>query len=113
MDAFTFADIEALSVFSDYRLPQLFRLRGMLHLSPSLATAIDRGAALPEGGEQELALRAATIAIGDEIVSRCSERLDGLTAARLDYFLWRSAVEAESAGELAEIAFHSTRATDY
>ena len=113
MEGFTFTDIEALTVFSDYRLPQLFRLRGMLHLSPSLAAAVDGGAALPEGGDEELAVRAATIAIGDEIVSRCSERLDGLTAARLDYFLWRSAVEAESAGELAEIAFHRTRTTDY
>jgi hypothetical protein len=58
----------------------------------------------------------ATVYIADAIVSRASSSAGGaagLTAARLDYYLWRSAVVAEEAGQLADFPFHRTRTCSY
>ena len=116
MPGFTFGDIERLTVFSDYRLPQLFAEQGILHLTPHLAVTVKAELPVDEGSAQEVELRAATVAISDTIVQRVAARTEGrfeLTAAKLDYFLWRSAVVADEAGEYAEFPFHRTRTTSY
>jgi hypothetical protein len=57
-----------LSVYhGESRLPQLFALHGILHLSPTLADAIGSEQLLPEGSEQELELRAVSEIQRDEI----------------------------------------------
>lgn len=94
------AGLGHLTVFADYRLPQLFRHEGLLTPSPDLAGRIDRGEHIPPGCAQEVEIRAATIVLGDLIVARlreCGVRgVDGPIAAyELDYELWRRAREPE------------------
>jgi hypothetical protein len=36
-----------------------------------------------------------------------------ITAAQLDYYLWKTAVHMDGTGELANFPFHRTRTTDY
>jgi hypothetical protein len=56
-----FHDMHELTVFSDYRLPQLLRALGILVLAPELARAVDAKELLREGSEEEVEVRAATI----------------------------------------------------
>ena len=53
------------------------------------------------------------MAVADAIIARAGERLGGLTAARLDYFLWRTAVVEAEAGRLDNFSFHRTRTNSY
>ena len=97
------------------RLPQLFRSEGVrvLDLEPRLASAIDAGDPIAPGTADEVVLRAATVwaaqLVGDALRKR--EGLEGLTQAQLDYYLWRTAVKRDAAGELPP--FHRTRCTAY
>jgi hypothetical protein len=60
MPGFTFHDIDRLSAFSDYRLPQLFRLHKILTLTPELEATIETEGDVPEGSAEEIELRAAS-----------------------------------------------------
>ena len=110
-----FTDPEALTVFADYRVPQLFRASdvGVLSLAPRLATLIDDATPIARGSEDEVSIRAATIwaaaLVGDALRKRGGA--GDITQAQLDYFLWRTAVKRDVAGELP--AFHRTRCTAY
>ena len=84
-------NMEALTVFADYRLPQLFRHEGMLRLVDELAGRIDRTEIIEAGSPEEIEIRAATVWIGKllcEALSAC-----GRTVApwQLDFELWTRA----------------------
>jgi hypothetical protein len=114
-EGFALRGVENLTVFSDYRLPQLFQLHGMMVLSPALAAKVSAGEELPLHSVEEVEIRAATIAIADAVVARANSRNGelGLSAAKFDYWCWRKAVAAEEEGLLAKLPFHRTRTTDY
>lgn len=81
-------NLDGLTVFADYRLPQLFRDRGVLVLDAESANRIERGEFIEAGSAVEVELRAATVVIGDELVR--AMRVKGIDAAAwsLDYRLW-------------------------
>ncbi len=56
-----FTDVDQLTVFADYKLPQLLRHFGVLEYHPTLAERIDRQELLEPGSEEEVQIRAATI----------------------------------------------------
>ena len=81
-------DLDRLTVFADYRLPQLFRHEGMLHLARNLGERVDRGDIIEAGSQEEIEIRAATVVVGQLL---CDElRALGRTVApwKLDYDLW-------------------------
>jgi len=84
-------NLDALTVFADYRLPQLFRHERMLRLDDDLATRIDRQVPIAAGSREEVELRAATVVIGQQLCDAL--RTLGAPAApwQLDYELWRRA----------------------
>ena len=110
-----FTDMHELTIFADYRLPQLLRAPdvGIFALSPRLAAAIDGGEKVARGSEDEIVIRAATVWAGAMIgdVLRATEGGHDITQAQLDYYLWKLAVRRDAAGELP--AFHRTRCTAY
>lgn len=114
-EGFALEGVEKLTVFSDYRLPQLFQLHGMMVLSPALAAKVRGGEELLKHSIEEVEIRAATIAIADAVLARANSRDGelGLSAAKFDYWCWRTAVAAEDEGLLAAFPFHRTRTTDY
>lgn len=84
-----FDDIGDLTMFADYRVPQLLRDQGVLRYGPRLAVAVDTGRPLPAGSDYEIEIRAATI----QAVESLRERLDGLghpmSSVTLDWLLWQ------------------------
>jgi hypothetical protein len=99
-----FSDVERLTAFADYRLPQILRGLGVLRLDPELAEAVERGDELPAGSPAEVALRAAAV----DGAERLTEAT-GLSSLVIDHFLWRTAVARQA--QLPP--HHRTRCTDY
>ena len=52
---------EELTVFADYKLPQVLRRLGVLRYAPHLAERIDRLKPLEAGSREEGEIRAATV----------------------------------------------------
>jgi hypothetical protein len=81
-------DLDALTLFADYRLPQLLRHVGVLQLDASLADRIDREQLIEAGSAEEIELRAATIWAGKLLGEALSQVGRMVPAWRLDYLLW-------------------------
>jgi hypothetical protein len=122
--AVKFTDMHELTAFSDYRLPQLLRGRGIMVLNDELEGRVESGELILEGSEEEVEIRAATVHISELILKLLKERqhqeLDPtadkgpaveLTSAVLDYYLWKTAVSEDANGSLP--AFHKTLTLAY
>lgn len=105
----TYRDIDRLTVFADYRLPQILRGAGVLLLHEGLAARIDAGEPIPYDSAAETSLRAATVVAGERLRRALEERGVELEAVVVDYWLWSTAVADQ--GDLP--AHHRTRCTDY
>ena len=95
--------LDRLSVFADYRLPQLFRHWGVLRVAEPLARCIDSLVEIAPDSAEEVELRAATICIGD----RMAQSLE-VPAWRLDYFLWERSHDPD-----VVVQHHRTRTIFY
>ncbi|HZU67916.1 MAG TPA: queuosine salvage family protein [Ktedonobacteraceae bacterium] len=87
----SFADLDQLTAFADYKVPQVLRHYGVLSYSPSLAARIEAQELLAPGSEEEVEIRAATI-WACELLRREIEHLTGhtITAAEVDNRLWHT-----------------------
>jgi len=85
-------DLDQLTIFADYRLPQILREKGIIVYEPSLAMRVDEEEELAAGSIEELSIRAATV-WGGEYIRQEMERLSGVkaTSAQIDSFLWLEA----------------------
>ncbi len=83
-----YPDIDQLTVFADYKLPQVLRQYGILEYHPSLAQRIDKQEIIEAGSEEEVELRAATV-WACELLRRAMTH-DGhpFTSAQIDLRLW-------------------------
>lgn len=85
-----FYDIDVLTAFADYKLPQVLRALGVLRYSEDLSGLIDNRIPIMAGSPEEVEIRAATV----QSVELLRQELEGLTgihdilAARVDQFLW-------------------------
>jgi len=75
--------LEELTVFADYKLPQIFREFGVLNYSPELAEKVDNMVLIPEQSPQEIEIRAATIWAGELIRQKLN-----YGAGQIDNALW-------------------------
>jgi hypothetical protein len=84
----SFSDMEELTAFADYKLPQVLRHVGALEYSPGLAERVDRKIYLKAGSEDEVEIRANTI-WAVELIHREMKRLGkDVTASEIDWLLW-------------------------
>ncbi len=83
-----FSDIDELTAFADYKVPQVLRQLGVLRYSAELADSIDRREELLPGSPEEIEIRAGTI-WAVELLKRALERL-GKTwrSFEIDWRLW-------------------------
>ncbi|MCK4659920.1 MAG: queuosine salvage family protein [Phycisphaerae bacterium] len=95
--------LDDLTVFADYRLPQLFRHWGTMRVTDSLYHRIEALDEIPAGSPEEVELRAATICISDRLAELLS-----VPAWRLDYFLWE-----RSHDPAVVVRHHRTRTVFY
>lgn len=108
--AFAFHDVDRLTMFADYRVPQILRARGALVYTPALAAAIDARQELAYGSEEEVEIRAATV----QAVEGLREALAGIgrpgvPSVVLDWLLWQ---EGENQRETLP-PHHRTRTVFY
>lgn len=84
-----FTDLDKLTIFADYKLPQVLRHYGVLVYDSELAERVDTQELLQAGGEEEVELRAATI-WACELLRREMSRASGMaiTAVEVDQLLW-------------------------
>ena len=83
-----FTDLDHLTIFADYKLPQVLRELGVLVYQPELSAAVDQLRTLAPGSEQEVELRAATIWSCELLRQDLAGRGLALPAYRLDWYLW-------------------------
>ncbi|EEY70508.1 uncharacterized protein PITG_05926 [Phytophthora infestans T30-4] len=87
--AASFHDIGKLTMFADYRVPQVLRPEGVLVYSAELAKLVDSKAEIPAGSEMELEIRAATIQAVELIHKQMVTKGHRLKVIELDWLLWQ------------------------
>ncbi|HLJ34097.1 MAG TPA: queuosine salvage family protein [Ktedonobacteraceae bacterium] len=83
-----FHNLDQLTAFADYKLPQVLRHLSVLEYERTLAGRIDNQELLPQGSEEEIEIRAATI-WACELLRRAMAGHDRtVTSAEIDQRLW-------------------------
>ena len=94
-------DMDKLTTFADYRVPQLLRHVGILQYEEELAQAVDDRVELTR--EQEVYVRAATVVAVDRLVQAFHERHnthDMMTAVKMDWHLWQVGERLNQEGKM-------------
>lgn len=113
-----FDDISSLTMFADYRIPQMLQGLRCLWYSPRLETRIARLEPLGAGALMEVEIRGCSIWCVDlirrEIERRHPEAKGKVNAVLIDYFLYDTCKEMEARGELDDmLPHHRTRSIFY
>lgn len=83
-----FRDLDQLTAFADYKVPQILREMGVLVYDQHLSSIVDSRTRIPAGDRMEVEIRAATIIACDMLVEALRSRGRTITAAELDWHLW-------------------------
>jgi hypothetical protein len=80
--------MERLTMFADYRVPQLLRHVDILTYTDTLAAAVDSKTPVPFGSDAETEIRAATVVAVDEIQQGLRARGVDVLVVEVDWMLW-------------------------
>lgn len=84
-----FHDIDRVTMFADYRIPQILLHVGVLEYSSKLLEKIVNREVIPYGSEEESEIRAATVVAVELIRDQLkSEKNVNLLAVEIDWLLW-------------------------
>ena len=83
-----FDDLDHLTAFADYKIPQVLRALGVLSYAPPLAERVDAQLELAPGCEEEVEIRAAMVWAVERIRLEMAARGRCLKAYEVDWFLW-------------------------
>jgi len=114
-----FDDIDSLTMFADYRVPQVLVHFGALKYNEHLLGRLKSGEQLQNGEREEVEIRGCSVAAVDLITDQVKERIKGqsgfekvtVNPTLVDYFLWN--YRRDHADELAKIPFHKVRCVYY
>ncbi len=95
IDECKFDDINELTVFPDYRLPQILRHFGILNYSTKLSELVDNKKGIPAGSEYEIEIRSATVVACEKILRFLHKKGININAVQLDQWLFRKAKDHE------------------
>ncbi|KAG1842999.1 hypothetical protein DFJ58DRAFT_805240 [Suillus subalutaceus] len=98
------AQISALTMFADYRVPQILHHLRILAYPPSLEHKLRTGTYLEAGSREEMSLRAASIVAVERVRSEmisCGSDWDA-SCVLIDFYLWDLAKKVEMGEERAE-----------
>lgn len=82
------ADLDVLTAFADYKVPQVLRELGVLEYDPDLAATIEARREIVAGSPPEVEIRAATVVAVHELSDLLRERGLEVSEAELDGLLW-------------------------
>jgi hypothetical protein len=86
-----FHDLDTLSAFADYKVPQMLRRFGILWYAPDLEQAVRAYEMIPSGDEREVEIRAATIWAVEFLRHALDRHGRPLPAFEIDWLLWHAA----------------------
>lgn len=105
-----FTDLERLTAFADYKIPQVLREAGILVYDDALAATVDSQTLIPPGDPREVEIRAGTV-WGCELLR---QELGSLSAGpplrtfEVDWLLW-----SDAQGRAIARPYHRTRTIYY
>jgi hypothetical protein len=82
------SNLDKLTAFADYKVPQMLRKFGILEYIPELAVKIDSYMEIEAGSREEVEIRAATIWAIEQMKEALVPRFPQITARQLDDHLW-------------------------
>lgn len=91
-----FRDIDDLTVFADYKLPQALRKAGILRYGRGLAGKVDSCELIPPCSPEEIEIRACTIQACELIKAEYARMGQKMNSVTLDAFLWLMAHEKKA-----------------
>ena len=83
-----FEDIGRLTVYADYKLPQVLRKLGILVYDEELSALVDSQTPIPGGSRVETEIRAATVWASEQMRRALLNRAPWSTATHIDFWLW-------------------------
>lgn len=81
-------NLEALTAFADYKLPQVLRSKGVLAYSVRLSDWIEQQKEIFPGKDEEIEIRAATVWGVELIRQALADKKEKYSAAQIDNALW-------------------------
>ncbi len=111
-----FTDMNKITTFADYRVPQLLRSLSVLKYSSSLAKRIDSGVEIDIFSMDELYIRASTVQAVDILVDKVSLQVSSkvdleINSVKMDWFLWNIGEKLDREGNLG--VHHKVRTIFY
>jgi len=117
-----FHDIDCITMFADYRIPQVLIHFGTLRYSDSLMSKLKSDQLLQQGSREEIEIRACSIEIVERVRDEVQELVQNdpelglsqttaINAIAIDHFLWD--YRREHAEKLEHIPFHKIRTIYY
>ena len=82
-------NIEALTCFADYRIPQILRHQGVLVYSQILSEIVDSKQEIDHGSKYEIEIRACMVQGVEHIKQRLVELGVNWTSVEIDWLLWQ------------------------
>ena len=86
-------NLDYLTAFPDYKLPQILSHWGIIEYSPSLEKKIMRKTLLPAGSPEEVEIRSATVWAVEFLKEELARLGNKTSAMRLDWILWNKSKE--------------------
>lgn len=83
------ANVDQLTCFADYRIPQIMRARGVLRYSEQLSKQIDEKQELVYGSPAEVEIRACMVQAVERIRDVLRKKGVAWTAVEVDWLLWQ------------------------
>jgi hypothetical protein len=81
-------EIDKLTAFADYKIPQVLRKLDILQYSPDLASKVDNQIPLPFGSEEEVEIRANSVWAVELMKKQLQPKYPTVAAMDLDSYLW-------------------------
>lgn len=104
-----FNDIDQLTAFADYKVPQVLEWLGILDYEQSVAERIVMGVELPHGSPEEVEIRCATVAGVELLRAALARHGRAVTAVQMDWILWEMGLTTAPDAP----PYHLTRTTAY
>lgn len=103
-----FRNLEALTMFADYKVPQVLNGLGVLAYSSSLERTLLAQEEIPAGDPREVEIRAASVQAIERITGSLAERDLGWRAFEIDWAVW-----GLGQGRAWPLPYHRTRTVAY
>lgn len=103
-----FKNMEDLTVFADYKLPQFLEAEGVLVYTYDLRSKLQNQELIKPGSKEEIEIRASTIYACEILLKRLAELGRSLAAGDLDWMLWSLTQKTEPS-----LPYHRTISINY